>query len=86
MTYLVYIGNPAYESLRVTGLSWWAARDLLAARLRVFATDDCVYCKGDAATELMRLFSMEPGAFAGEVNGDDYMIIPENEGTRHDSM
>jgi hypothetical protein len=83
VTYRAFIGfwndddEPDWIILDVRGLSWDAARNLIANKLRARENDECDICRSQASQELTRLRSSEPGLFEADVEGDDYIIMPE---------
>lgn len=88
-SYRVFIGDwsslsegaePDWVHHDKPGLSWEEAQTFLNERLAGFETDDCEFCRADAAQERERLMKAQPGQFEAEVDGDDYVIIDESEG------
>lgn len=82
-TYSVFIGvwedDPDIIVLQVGGLTWDAARDALAEKLRQFKNDECPVCRDDGAAALSSLHAAEPGPFEADVDGFDYMIFQSSE-------
>lgn len=84
LTYRVFIGmwddgDPDWTHFDESGLTWEAARDLLAMKLKSWENDTCEDCRADAADDLARLMKLDPGQpFEGGVEGDDYLILVES--------
>lgn len=80
-TYKVFIGGWDVEGVadwvkfEADGLTWDEATATLRRHLASFEGDDCEHCRERAAEELARLESADPGEFAADVEGDDYIIF-----------
>lgn len=87
MTYRVFVGmwdevEPGWVHVDVAGLSWDAARSLLADHLNQYKDDDCEHCRSVAGEALARLQAAKPGAFEADVDGDDYLILCDLTGNK----
>ena len=72
-------GEPEWAHLNQTFGNYCDARAVLDHRLARWATDSCEDCVRQAASEHARLLALPEGAeFAGEVEGEDYLLIRAN--------
>ena len=80
--YTVFIGGweegdePDWVVMRVDNIPWNQAREILVRQLKLFADDDCDYCRGTALEDAAKLeAAITEGNFRTFVDGDDYLII-----------
>ena len=83
MTYRVFIGlweddeDHDWVATDIRGLSWEDARSRLSDHLSGYLNDDWEFVRKDAEDELEKLRYATPGRFEADVDGTDYLIIPE---------
>lgn len=66
----------AVTHLDITGIGWEEGRAVLDARFVGWRTDSCPDCVAQAGAEHSRLRSLPSGReFAGEVEGEQYLLI-----------
>lgn len=84
-TYTVFIGgwngedDPDRIIFRARRLSWDEARSRMSKLMTGFEGDICEVCAHDAKEALDRLRVAEPGRFEAEIDGDDYLILEDQQ-------